>query len=65
MEILPMYFIAQICLFYHTLHIKQLLIIILLCIVKILSRKEVETSLPINVPQNRDVRRGTGPSNVR
>ena len=35
---------------------KQLLIIILQIFVEILSHKQVETSLPIIIPQNRDVR---------
>ena len=39
---------------------KTTLIIILLLIIEILSRKVVETSLPINALQNRDVRSRTG-----
>ena len=53
MEILCTY--AFYCINTYVLHIKQLLIIILLLIVKILGHNVVETSPPINVLQNFDV----------
>ena len=56
MENLPVFFITDICLPYHAMHIQQLLITILQAIVEILSRKQVEMSLLIKSSQNCDVR---------